>query len=517
LEELEAKRLCAGRVDGGLERLELVDVDRVQVTVTIEAGLGQGPERWGLALYRSADEMLDEGDVELGRWEITVREGSGELSDGRTIRRVEMLRLEEPFRIVPRRPYVLAALDPEQAVDEADETNNVAAARRYSVVIVTHGGFQETRDGDVPWWQKRLGRELAEQGYDDVLLYNWVGESKIAGALRWQPARLIHRLGKRLREVPDGQPVDTHWIGHSQGAVINGLALERLERQPLEGMRGGVIQATLLDPHAASNAAPLRQYSVRPSVMGRLARLLINDYQGRARDPAARVPGNVDEAVVYYQLTYYAFAEHEDQRLFNLWGQVPVRGAARYVDITGPGISHSGPYSVVDWYREHIVPGLGEGVGEAPPILTAGLAAGAGRIERRDPPQGHLGETLWMRTTVAAPRFEGLSWPGARVRLTAAPVGVVTDRPIVLGMAMADGQGQWSFTTRPLPEGRYTVIASAVVDASAAYPRIKMTPRIRVGKLWVEPAGSPDVGEAEQGAGWPWRRGLALPRGRPGR
>jgi hypothetical protein len=488
-EPLEPRRPLAGRLDAAIDALQLVGVDHIRLTTTIQTPPGTGGVNWTMRLYRSADATLDSSDVALGEWTLAADQ-PGDRADGLPVTRTHDLALAEPFRIVPRRPYVIAAIDPDGLVSESDEANNTAVARRHSVVVVTHGGFQETDDGDVPAWQKRLGRELAAQGYDDVLLYNWVGESKIAGALRKQPGRLVHRLAALLAEIPPGEPVDVHFLGHSQGTVINGLAQERLAREPLPALAGGVIQSTLLDPHAADNGAPLRQYSTRPSFLGWVARTLVNDYQGRARDPAPRVPSNVHESVVYYQHTYYAFAEHEDQRLLNLWGQVPVRGAARYIDITGPGISHSGYYSVVDWYREHVLPGLGDGGRVLPPILTAGLAPASGRIDERRPARGHIGETDAMHTTLAAPSFEGQSWPGARVRLTAAPVGVVTDRPATLGVATADATGRWSITSRDLPRGRFTLIASAVIDASAAHPRVKMTPRIRVGQLSVQPLSS---------------------------
>jgi hypothetical protein len=479
-------RIALSAPDAALQGLELVDASRVRVTYTIVAPASSTtPDSWTLRLYRSADAAFDPSDVPVGEWTVPAAEGDAR-ADGAAVTTTRDLDLDAPFRIEPRRPFVLAAIDPDGAVAESDESNNLAAARRHTIVIVTHGGFQETASGDVPWWQKRLGRELAAQGYDDIFLYNWVGESKIAGALSHQPGRLLHRLGQRLAEAPPGEAVDLHWIGHSQGTVINGLALELLNRDPDPRLAGGVLKATLLDPHAADNGASLRQYSTKPSFMGWVARVAVNDYQGRARDPAPRVPSNVDEAEVFYQHTYYALAPHEEQGWLNLWGHVPVRGEATYTDITGIGISHSGYYSVVDWYREHVLPTLGAGQPPLPPTLTAALAPGSGRVDEVRPARGNVPQSYAMSTALAAPRFEGRSWPGARVRLTAALTGSQTSTPLTLGKAIADDEGVWGITSRDLPAGRYTVVASAVIPASATFPRIQMTPRIRVGQLTVD-------------------------------
>ncbi len=491
VEPLEGRQLLAVGADASLGALELLDADRVRITYGISSSAVE--QNWTVELYRSSDERFDSGDSLVGVWTVGGSQ-VGLLSGGLATnsRSVEST-LDKPFTIEPRKPFVLAVIDPLNQVVETNEANNVAAVRRHSVVVVTHGGFQEENEGRVPPWDNRFGKALDAQGYDDVMLYNWVGESKIAGAAMKQPGRLVDRLKQRLAEIPAGEPVDLHFIGHSQGTVINGIALSMLEREPLAPMRGGVIKATLLDPHAADNGATLKQYSEKENLAGWVVKLLVNDYQGRANDPAPRVPGNVDSAEVYYQHTHISLAPQDDQAWINLWGQVPVRGEGsgrvKYHNLTGIGISHSGPYGVLNWYKENVLPSLGDGqVGVPSPILSAGLNSRTGQVLEVRPAWGHLPETYSMKTEVAAPRFEGRSWPGGTVRLTAAPVGQTMDRPITLGMATVDTDGRWSIESRELPNGRYTVIASAVASTSAAHPRVKLTPRIRVGQLTVAAA-----------------------------
>ena len=91
-----------------------------------------------------------------------------------------------------------------------------------------------------------------------------------------------------------------------------------------------------------------------------IAKMSIDRFQARAKDPAAFVPANVDDAEVFYQHTPVSEAQ-SNGGIYNLWGQVPVHGPAHYFDITGPGISHSGTFGVHDWYRLNIVPTLGDG------------------------------------------------------------------------------------------------------------------------------------------------------------
>jgi hypothetical protein len=196
----------------------------------------------------------------------------------------------------------------------------------------------------------------------------------------------------------------------------------------------------------------------------------INEYQGRAKDPLPVVPANVDAAEVFFQHTPIADAKGSNHGVYNLWGQVPVRAnpdvPVRYYNLTGIGISHGGDYSVPDWYQVHVVPTLGDGAAFTnPSLLTGGLEGG--------------GST----TSYTDATYQGAAAPGARVDLLAVRRGSTS--PISLGGTIANPSGNWSLTTRPLPDGTYRIVAQAVAAADPSWPHVFVTPKARLGTLRV--------------------------------
>lgn len=438
-------------------------------------------ERIPVTFYRSTDATLSPDDLA-----ITTKELAGPSSALPTTSTVRSAAFDVPdlLAINPGRPYVLAVVDPSNQVPESSEANNLASLRKTTLVVVTHGGLQITPGDRIPSWQNRMGKRLAAEGYDGVLLFNWVSESSHPGAVANQGLRLAKQIREKIAEMAPEGPVDLHTIGHSQGTVVNGLALRALQDSAPPQLHAGYVQETMIDPHAATGGARFKQYSTKDSFMGRVARILVNDYQGRADDPPPLVPDIVDRAEVFYQHTYYAFAPTPEQHWLNLWGQVPVPGEARYVDITGIGIAHSGYYSVINWYREHVLPQLDQGAAfSIPDPLTAQMDPRDGTVLTIHEAKDHIPERRDTRAHVANPRFTGTSWPGATVVLAAAPLTDSTSERIPIGRAVADADGEWSFESRPLPPGRYSVVATASIPASRGFPRVRMTPRIRVGTV----------------------------------
>lgn len=463
--------------DIALSNLKVVSPNEIELTA-VAGGTAQPVT---LAVYRSSDAVFDAGDVQVASMAIPL-DGSS-----RTIRWT----LDRPLDTSLLHPYILVVADPARAIAEGDESNNVANVRKWSLAVVTHGGLQNTKNDRIPPWANRFSNELKAQGFDDVLAFNWVPASRTPGSVPSQAARLARQIRARLDAIPEGTPVDLHVVGHSQGTSLNGLALAKLAKDEPDALKSGFTRVVMLDPHPANNGHKVPQYSVKPSFMGWVAQTAVKYYRSWANDPPSIVPGTVDDAEVYYQHTYVAFTPNADQPWLNLWGHVPVAGNARYIDITGPGISHSGYFSVVDWYWTHVLPSLGSSQpvrGAA--LLTAGPDATTTRTLRVDPATGHIPERYWMHTTIDTPRFKGTSWAGGEVTLRAWPRGASTETPIVLGQTSAGADGVWSIESRALPDGRYTVIASASIPAHPDFPRVRMTPRIRVGVLEVNTDGT---------------------------
>ena len=322
------------------------------------------PVRFGV--YRSADDRLDASDLLIGSVPVSAAGGGAPTLDaagrpaGDVGRHTMSLALDDGLPPNPERPFVLVVADPEDAVAESDEADNTASFRKHVLGVVTHGGIQPEDWIYGPAWQLRMGNNLRAEGYDHVIAFNWVSESRTPGAAVKQVPRLFRVILAAASRFPASDPLDLHLIGHSEGTVINSLAALRLRDEAPPSLEAGYLKVTMLDPHAANNAVAGQQYSVSNGLLGWYAKMSIDRFQARAADPAVLVPANVDDAEVFYQHTPVSEAQ-SNAGIYNLWGQVPVHGPAHYFDITGPGISHSGTFGVHDWYRLNIVPTLGDG------------------------------------------------------------------------------------------------------------------------------------------------------------
>lgn len=472
------------------------DSHRVVVDYQVTgADLGQS---FDLAIYRSSDATFDGSDVLVTTYHVS-RPGDGSStgtldSAGRSATAEGSHELSVPIpgglTINPEHPYVLAVANPSGSMHEASTSNDTAAFRVYSIAIVTHGGLQSTVNNRVPPWENRMAEALKAQGYDAVLPFNWVADSGHAGSAVKQVPRLVKQLRDLVAQVPAGEPVDLHFIGHSEGTVINGLALMDLQKDSMPAIDQGYIQDTLLDPHAANNGVAHHQYSTADTFMGYISRLTINDYQSKAQDPPAMVPGNVDSADVYYQHTPIGETPNSNSGWFNLWGQVPVKTPSgsvpiTYTDVTGPGISHSGDYSIHEWYMRNVMPDLGNGQpGVSGPLLTVQVAPGNGTGPVFNSNIGVPGTRQRTVVTVRQPTFVGRTQPGASVTLEAR---VGSGKGLVkLGQTAADAFGRWSITTaHRMPNGPVKLVAMGSMEQVPGLPSPRSMPIARMGVVSV--------------------------------
>lgn len=489
LENLEGRQLLdAAPPAADLAMLNATTPDSHQVVIDYEIRGAELDQPFNLAVYRSADDKLDASDELVTTFHVAAPStvGSHQLA----------IPVAGGLTINPKHPYILVVADPQGQLSESDRSNDTASFRKVSMVIVTHGGLQDTPGDRVPAWVNRMSDDLTAQGFDVVYPFNWVGVSKSPGSAAKQGPRLAAKVREIVADLPANEPVDLQFIGHSEGAVVNSLALQILEKDAPPQVNAGYIKETMLDPHAANNGFPRKQYSVKDSFMGDLARRAINLYQSKARDPFVSVPANVDDAEVFYQHTYFAQAEGttRDSQWFNLWGQVPVKGpgTASYTDLTGPGISHSGDFSVVDWYQVNVVPKLGDGK-DLPKgsLIKAGLDPSDGstaiqpRNPRRRPLPADKPQPLELRSHTSRPRFVGTAPPGSDVSLIGAGAG----HRIKLGHTIAGENGTWQIAAPRLADGQYQVTVRGTVPASPVLPRVASTPRFTLGTLVVQTTG----------------------------
>ncbi len=211
-------------------------------------------------------------------------------------------------------------------------------------------------------------------------------------------------------KFPANEPIDLQFIGHSEGTVVNMLAIEEVEAGATPQIKAGFLEDTLLDPHAANPDFPGKQYSVADNPIGAIAKIAIDNYQARARDPLVTIPAGVDAAQVFYQQSPANRDHNENLGVYNLWGQVPVKGASIYFNLTSDGVVHSGKNGVYAWYEHNVVPTLGDG-GQA--IARETLT---GALNDPTQPGGHT-----VSGQVAT--YSGASDPGSTVELLAGKAG----------------------------------------------------------------------------------------------
>jgi len=445
LELLDPRQLLAAVPS--VVMLGAATVDSRSLSLSYDVTTPGGDPMIAFGVYRSASAHFGAGAVPVGLpLAAPAQDSSGFASGSPGVHQVT-IPLAGGLPINPRHPYVLVVADP--GSPSSADPRSEASFRKESIAVISHGGLEYDHWKKAgPPWEREMAQSLRAQGYDQVIAYNWVAQSSTPGqAVKQGPilARMVLGAASRL---PATDPVDLQFIGHSEGAVVNTQAIVRVEAAATPQITAGFLEDTLLDPHAANPDFPGRQYSVGQNPLGLIAKLAIDNYQARARDPLAFIPAQVDAAQVFYQQSPANRDHNENLGAYNLWGQVPVRGPgqAAYFNLTSDGVVHSGKNGVYAWYEHHIVPGLGDGA----PGLTSKVLTGS-----RVVPSGPLGGTLHASTA----SYAGTSAPGSTVDLLVSPPEL--GRLKVVGRAVAGSDGRWAATTRPLASGRYRVVAEA--------------------------------------------------------
>jgi hypothetical protein len=478
-------------------------------SVTIEYQVNQPidaatPLQFGV--YRSSDGQFDSGDVPVDTYTLIppgAASGQAPTLDqaGQSATAVGTHELTIPLPQglppYPEKPYVLVVADPGSPSATA-EPQQTASFRVYTIGIVTHGGIQDPSWKHGPPWQLQTAYMMRHEGFDGVIAYNWVSQSSTPGEAIKQSPRLARMILDTASQFPANAPVDLEFIGHSEGTVINTYAIAKLQGEMTPQLDAGFIEDTLLDPHAANNdVASGKQISVA-GALGGLANLIITSYQGKAKDPPAYFPSVVDEAQVFYQHN-----PAKSSAIYNLWGQVPVKSEGpqvHYYSLTAAGATHSGNTGVALWYRNFIAPTLGDQAplvqqlqlnGQIDNALTSATTAVSSRGTRT--PAGRAAAARADRiygpeqvVSTDRPEFSGTAAPGSVVRLYVGPAAKPWEARLA-GWTRADDAGQWSLTTRrPLHDGQYRTVVSAISRALSTRPGLRVVPTQPLGRLVVD-------------------------------
>jgi len=464
-------------------------------SITIDYQVNQAPaasQPLEFGIYRSSDAQFDSNATLVDTWTVATPTQSqpGALVDDSGqpagAQGTHQLTISLPNGLPPdpRQPYVLVVADPGTPSATTDPAQT-ASFRTYVIGIVTHGGLQNTQWKYGPAWETETATIMEQQGFNSVIAYNWVAASDMPGRAAMQGPRLASEILAAAGQFPASDPVDLEFVGHSEGAVVNTQAIVSLESQMTPQLKAGYIQDTLLDPHPANNAVPGQQYSVTSGALGLLATAEINSFQSKAKDPPVFIPSIVNDAEVFYEHTTAANSHGVNDDLYNLWGEVPVKGPAHYYNLTAAGATHAGTTGVSDWYADFVAPTLGN---QAPLIQTLQLN---GRIVGANSTAAPV-PAVWSSTGTAQvvdgrqPEFSGTAAPNSTIRLYIGPAS----RPSKIGPAgwtTAGATGQWSLTTnRPLAAGRYRAVAMAFNRTLATRPALAIVPTLLLGGFVID-------------------------------
>jgi Bacterial Ig-like domain len=479
------------------------DSKSVTIDYTVSRAAGAG-SLLQFGIYRSSDGKFDSSDSLVGTFTLVSPGGStaatlDQSSQVATAVGSHQLTIPLPQGLppFPEKPYVVVVADP-SLPSAATNPAQTASFRTYTIGIVTHGGIQDTSWKHGPPWELQMAYDMKQEGYDAVIPYNWVGVSNDPGSAIKQSPKLAMSILHAASKFPASAPVDLDLIGHSEGAVINTYALTDLKNMMTPGLKAGFITDTLLDPHAANNNLPGQQFSIAGGVLAPLARSIITNFQARADDPPVFIPSVVDQAQVFFEHTQATSSE-----LYNLWGQVPVKSngpIVHYYNLTPSRVTHSGKTGIEFWYRNFIVPSLGN---QAPLVQTLQLNAQIDQAQVVSPastgPESSVSQAVATRddriygpeqmVNTSQPEFSGTAAPGSVVKLSLGPVAKPWDHAVA-GTTQADSTGNWSLTTsEPLHNGQYRVMVSAFSRALRTRPGLTVVPMQPLGRLVVDAAG----------------------------
>jgi hypothetical protein len=445
-------------------------------------------------VYRSSDDQFDDADTLVGTWSTDAAAGvtgSSPQDDNGLAAALpgdHVLTIPLPGGLPPdpEKPYVLVVANP-ASPQAASNPHQTASFRTYVIGIVTHGALINPSWKYGPPWELDTATILRQQGYDGVIPFNWASQSSTPGHAARQGLRLAHQILAMASRFPANAPVDLHFIGHSEGAVVNTQAIVALEKQMTPQLSSGFIEDTLLDPHAANNHVP-GQASEANNLLGVLGKWLVSRYQSRANDPPAFIPPGVDAAQVFYQ--HNPASRHG--QIYNLWGQVPVSNLSgnpvSYYNLTAAGAIHSGNYGVSLWYRNFIAPTLGH---QAPLLqalnLEASIEGSSTLAQSHLDPMAQRRATNWGPVqTVEGPRItiSGTAAPGSTIRVDLGPAAnpsfIVT-----AGVAHSDASGAWSLTTSPLRSGYHRAVVMAFSRTLRTRPALAIVPVDPLGRFQV--------------------------------
>ena len=224
----------------------------------------------------------------------------------------------------PSHKYVLVSADQNGALNAADIGNPPQAEFRIWLLGAVTNGYSY-KGANQPWVDQ-MAAQLTADGYDYVYPDHWEPVSDVA-----QPLIAVH-VGQAMAgymqtvvqnainagTIGPNDVVDLHFIGHSRGSVVIGVAFQTLTTTTIPQLQHGYDIMTMLDPHPANNAFG----DWRSSILGKVIGAGVYNFQSGAVDPNVAIPANVRLADDFWQHSPVKGLSGIEGYI-NLWGESP--------------------------------------------------------------------------------------------------------------------------------------------------------------------------------------------------
>lgn len=444
-------------INGGVLQVDYQTVDPSVVENSIQ-----------FDVYRSTDDQFDASDKWIGA--ITPTNNAISFS---TSSQSVVADLGTAMRPDPSQPFVIVVARASGNSTETVLSDNTASFRKYTIAIISHGGVQGSHY-NIPLWEAKIGHRMQSYGYDAVIPFNWANKSRTPGAAARQAPRMAKRILGESSAFPAGSAIDLEYVAHSEGTVVVTQASMFLQKNAPQPFKTGYQRMSLLDPHAANPEAPNNAESTSGGFKGWLTNRIISWYKGNAKDPFVQVPDYINEADVYYQRTPVS-VNAVNGGLYNLLGQVPVIGSARYIQLNSPGIAHSGGGGVYSWFYFNALPSFKTGNQPVNPgiLESTSVQVQAGGWNKNQ-----------LVTTDTKPVWSGIAFPNSIVKLYVTPTSTKANLSKPVATAQTDANGHWQLQpVSDIKPGVYQVLARAFIDTGQPRPYRKLMPSIILGTM----------------------------------
>ena len=183
------------------------------------------------------------------------------------------------------------------------------------------------------------------------------------------------------------------------------------------------------------------------------------------------VPDRVNASQVFYQQSPANRDHNQNDGAYNLWGEVPVKNASTYFNLTPAGIVHGGNNGVYAWYQLHVVPLLGDGAPELSQVTLTSKPTNATGSAPAQTSSATSTTPVAPAADSSNPTYSGTAEPGATVSIRVGAAN--TNHLRTVAQTVANSTGAWTAAiNEDLAAGRYRVIATTIIGTVPLGPLV---------------------------------------------